>query len=102
MSYIIIPGNRFSSNLLYVDNFIYKIKSKYGDSVEYYNCKTTNCPSRLKLEHGIITERGEDHNHDDDGKEYLKIMFKSDIKKKLREFRMSPRECFDLVAKQPE
>ena len=100
MEFTIITGKRFTSNLLYCDSYIYKIRSKYQTTI-YYSCYTKNCLASLKFDQGIPSIL-RNHNHEPDGAEYLIMMFKNDIKTACRETNASMRNIFDEISRKPE
>ena len=100
MEYTIIPGHRYTSNLLYCNSYIYRRRSVSG-AAEYYNCCTANCTGRAILKNGAVVI-SKKHIHEEDGYEYLKIMFKNDVKTLCRETRVGLRDAFDQVSRRPE
>ena len=100
MDYQIIPGKRYNSNLLYHGNYIYRRRSNKDDT-DYYSCYNNDCPGTAKLSCGILSLLKQ-HNHDDDGKEYLKMMFLTEIKTECREQRIGQRDAFDKISRKQE
>lgn len=100
MDFTFVDGKTFKSSLLRYQEHLYRKKSTYGNHT-FFICVEKCCPGRIKLEDDAIFVLV-DHNHEPDAIEYLIMQFKNDLKAKIRESNLSPRECYDLIGRSPE